>query len=226
MPADWKHFGNLLTNLLWQIKDAGGPAIEDLQEMIGQALGKQGGASIAKWRQGQPVARQQDVEGLVQALAGLAQDAGLPRESLRPDLRTLLTLADHPHPDAVLPALAQPAPVQQPLRPAKPAGRTDWGRSPDVAGFVGREQELAQLRYALQTDRSRLCGVFGLGGVGKTFLPRKPLWTPRRCSTPRDGCSCKTAPLWMKCSPNASISFRTIAIRTCQRPRPAVLTGC
>lgn len=173
MPADWKRFGDLLTNLLWQIKDAGGLPLEDLQEIIGQTLGKRGGASIAKWRQGQPVARQQDVEGLVQALADLAQDAGLPRESLRPDLRTLLTLADHPHPDAVLPVLARPVPVQQPPRSAKPAGRTDWGRSPDVAGFVGRELELAQLRRILQTDRSRLSGVFGLGGVGKTFLTKK-----------------------------------------------------
>jgi len=48
MPADWKRFGDLLTKLLWQIKNAGGPAIEDMQEIIGQALGKQGGASIAK----------------------------------------------------------------------------------------------------------------------------------------------------------------------------------
>ncbi|MGB4976829.1 MAG: pentapeptide repeat-containing protein, partial [Anaerolineae bacterium] len=157
--------------LLWQIKDAGGPPLEDLQEIIGQTLGKRGGDSIAKWRRGQPVARQQDVEGLVQALAAWAQEVELPRESFRLDLHTLLTLADHPHPVAVLPALAQPA--SQSPRPAKPAGRTDWGRSPDVAGFVGRESELAQLRHVLQTDHSRLVGIFGLGGVGKTFLTKK-----------------------------------------------------
>ena len=101
MPADWKRFGNLLTELLWQIKNAGGPPLEDLQEIIGQALGKQSGASIAKWRRGQAIVRQQDVEGLVRELAAWARKVSVFRDDFRRDLRTLLTLADLPSIDVL-----------------------------------------------------------------------------------------------------------------------------
>ncbi len=167
MTADWNRFGELLTDLLYRIKDAHGSTITGLQVAIGQRLGKRGGDLIAKWRQGLPVARQQDLEGLIQALALLAREARLPQEPFRRDLRTLLTLAGHPHPDAVLAALAPP--------PAVPpsAARADWGRSPDVSRFVGREAELAHLRGRLTDPACRLAGVFGLGGIGKTFLTKR-----------------------------------------------------
>ena len=38
------------------------------------------------------------------------------------------------------------------------------------ADFVGRAEELAELRAALKTQGALLCGLRGLGGVGKTAL--------------------------------------------------------
>jgi hypothetical protein len=120
------------------------------------------------------VARQQDLEGLAQALVMLARDARLPREPFRRDLRTLLALAGHPHPDAVLTALDRPAAARQPdALSGGAAGRADWGRSPDVARFVGREAERAQLCGRLTDSACHLAGVFGLGGIGKTFLTKR-----------------------------------------------------
>ncbi len=57
MPADWKRFGELLTDLLYRIEDAGGPTIAGLQMEIGHKMGKRGGDSVAKWRQGARGAR-------------------------------------------------------------------------------------------------------------------------------------------------------------------------
>src|SRR5690606_24854363 len=108
MAADWTHFAELLTDLIYRIKDGGGPTIAGIQMALGHAMGKRGGDLIAKWRQGTPVARQQDLETLALTLAALAEEVGLPREPFRRDLRTLLTLAGHPHPDAALAALARP----------------------------------------------------------------------------------------------------------------------
>lgn len=175
MAADWKQFAELLTALLYRIKDAGGPTIGGMQMEIGHGMGKRGGDLVAKWRQGSPVARQQDLETLAQTLAVFAQNAGLPLAQFRADLHTLLTLAGHPHPDAVLAAQNQPAtPVQATYVPRDQlACRADWGRSPDVSRFVGREPELEQLGHWLLRDRRRLVGVFGLGGIGKTFLTKR-----------------------------------------------------
>ena len=74
-------------------------------------------------------------------------NAAIGPAQFRADLHTLLTLAGHPHPDAVLAVQAQPVPpLQAPYGPrAQPAGRADWGRAPDVSRFVGRAPELAQL---------------------------------------------------------------------------------
>jgi transcriptional regulator with XRE-family HTH domain len=46
----------------------------------------------------------------------------------------------------------------------------DWGDAPDVAGFVGRREELATLQRWVHHDRCRLVAVLGSGGVGKTRL--------------------------------------------------------
>lgn len=173
MDPDWTRFGELLTDLLYRLKDAGAGNVGDLQVAIGLRLGKHGGDLVAKWRRGHHVARQQDQEGLVRALSALARNAGLPRAAVERDLYTLLVLAGHPRPDAVMAAL-------EPSRLPLPAGadaattpRADWGRSPDVAGFVGRAAELAHLRGRLADPRTRLVGVFGLGGIGKTFLAKR-----------------------------------------------------
>lgn len=173
MAADWTQFAARLTDLIYRIKDGGGPTIAGIQMALGHAMGKRGGDLIAKWRQGTPVARQQDLETLALTLAALAEEVGLPREPFRRDLRTLLTLAGHPHPDATLAALARTTRRRTETPDEQAGGRADWGRSPDVSRFVGRTAERAELRGRLTDPACRLAGVFGLGGIGKTFLTKR-----------------------------------------------------
>ncbi len=46
----------------------------------------------------------------------------------------------------------------------------DWGDAPDLAGFVGRADELDLLRRWVLEERNRLVAVLGMGGIGKTSL--------------------------------------------------------
>ena len=48
----------------------------------------------------------------------------------------------------------------------------DWGEAIDVSQFYGREKDLQTLEDWI-SDRCRLVGIFGLGGVGKTALSVK-----------------------------------------------------
>lgn len=49
----------------------------------------------------------------------------------------------------------------------------DWGNSPDVSIFYGRNVELATLEQWIIGDRCRWIGLFGMGGIGKTCLSVK-----------------------------------------------------
>jgi WD40 repeat protein/DNA-binding SARP family transcriptional activator len=49
----------------------------------------------------------------------------------------------------------------------------DWGETPDIGVFYGRQAELAELKRWLIADRCRLGVVLGMGGVGKTALAAK-----------------------------------------------------
>jgi hypothetical protein len=49
----------------------------------------------------------------------------------------------------------------------------DWGEAPDVSIFYDRSDETAILKHWIVTNRCRLVGLFGMGGIGKTHLSVK-----------------------------------------------------
>lgn len=51
--------------------------------------------------------------------------------------------------------------------------KQDWGEALDVSLFYGRQGELQRLETWILGERSRLIGIFGLGGIGKTALSVK-----------------------------------------------------
>ncbi|MGA1380528.1 MAG: BTAD domain-containing putative transcriptional regulator [Schleiferiaceae bacterium] len=55
-------------------------------------------------------------------------------------------------------------------QPTHTVGFIDWDAIPDPPPLIGREEEASRLARWLDTDRSRLIGVHGLGGQGKSAL--------------------------------------------------------
>ena len=53
------------------------------------------------------------------------------------------------------------------------AKRHDWGNAIDTSIFYGRTDELEAVKNWVVTDRCRLLGVFGMGGIGKTAFATK-----------------------------------------------------
>ncbi|WNZ25958.1 NACHT domain-containing protein [Leptolyngbya sp. NK1-12] len=51
--------------------------------------------------------------------------------------------------------------------------RIDWGEAINVSSFLGRETELATLKYWLLQNHCRLATILGMGGMGKTALSVK-----------------------------------------------------
>lgn len=45
-----------------------------------------------------------------------------------------------------------------------------WGAAPDVSIFFGRQSELSNLTKWVVSDRCRLVGILGMGGIGKTAV--------------------------------------------------------
>jgi hypothetical protein len=49
----------------------------------------------------------------------------------------------------------------------------DWGEAIDVSHFYNRQQELETLETWISSNSTRLIGIFGIGGIGKTSLSVK-----------------------------------------------------
>ena len=63
--------------------------------------------------------------------------------------------------------------AEQTHHPRASSSQLDWGEAIDVSVFHGRTEELATLERWILSDRSRLVGVLGMGGIGKTALSVK-----------------------------------------------------
>ncbi len=65
-----------------------------------------------------------------------------------------------------------PSPENKKLQGEKtfPSQHQEWGESPEVTVFFGREMETATLRHWAVTEGCQLITVLGMGGIGKTTL--------------------------------------------------------
>lgn len=48
-----------------------------------------------------------------------------------------------------------------------------WGNNPDITSFSGRDQELTDLKRWILEEDTRLIGISGVSGIGKTYLANK-----------------------------------------------------
>ncbi|MEM0979393.1 MAG: NB-ARC domain-containing protein, partial [Cyanobacteria bacterium P01_H01_bin.58] len=71
------------------------------------------------------------------------------------------------------PVESAPPAAELPASPSAKQPYIDWGEAPDVSFFVGRAHELATLSHWILQDNSRLVGLLGMGGIGKTTLAAK-----------------------------------------------------
>lgn len=70
----------------------------------------------------------------------------------------------------LLPAAAQPCEAAYPISQPAHVSRRDWDDALSSPSFYGRESELELLSEWVVEDRSRIVGVLGLGGIGKSAL--------------------------------------------------------
>ncbi|CAN1213469.1 hypothetical protein TUMEXPCC7403_24905 [Tumidithrix helvetica PCC 7403] len=69
-------------------------------------------------------------------------------------------------------AIAESEEVESEVETPKLAttNRTDWGESPDLSNFFGRDRELTQLETWMVREKNKLIAILGMGGMGKTML--------------------------------------------------------
>lgn len=134
---------------------------------LGHAVGRDSGTSaVIYWRKGHIPTNPVDVEKLARALVRLK---GLPDQ---PALQKFLVGAGLPNVPALCAELfpAATKPTAQPSPQIGAADRADWGEAPDARLFYGRKTDLDELDRWITTERCRLVGLLGFGGIGKTTL--------------------------------------------------------
>lgn len=188
MVKSGDNFARLLTEGVYQISFRESKTIRVIQDELGYALNKKGGASIEYWRKGHIPAKLSDIETLAHRLLERAQ---LDRNWLE----DFLTSAGHPAARQIRDQLFPPAMPTQTSRsnfdrqsptlttlplqnipnpaPLPPGSLMPLSKNPL---FVGREHNLRDLAAALNStgvttiSQVETAAATGLGGIGKTQL--------------------------------------------------------
>ncbi|MCB0209932.1 MAG: AAA family ATPase [Anaerolineae bacterium] len=167
-------FATLLTEGIYKIRIAESKNIQTIQDELGYALDKKGGASIEYWRKGHIPSRFSDIENLARQIGKRAQVE-------RSWLEEFLQSAGHPAPEKVCDELFLPTPPIE-TRPFHSTILAPKDNLADVekALFVAREEELAQLdsflQGVLEKQQGRVVFVTGVAGSGKTALVEEFAW--------------------------------------------------
>ena len=183
MPQSNALFAERLTEGIRQIRFQESKTISAIQDELGYALGKKGGASIEHWRKGHTPARLTDVETLGREIVR--------RGHMDSDwLAAFLQSAGHPAPERLCEVIF---PANARRESSDDAGQANLDAFPTIAAlppflttrpspndtethFVGRERELHQLKNMLAlaiSGQGQVVFVTGEAGNGKTTLVQK-----------------------------------------------------
>lgn len=174
MPESAEKFAQLLTEGVHRIRIREGKTIQIVQDELGYALGRKGGAIIEYWRKGHLPPKLADVIKLAKEMVARGR---LERDWLEQFLRS----AGHPAPAELVNHLCPPLPSTpvQPVGPnAKPAPQPVTAFSPFVVGppithphhFFGREYELKRIFDLWKNFPLQNVAVIGPKRSGKTSL--------------------------------------------------------
>ncbi|MCI0397212.1 MAG: tetratricopeptide repeat protein [Chloroflexi bacterium] len=160
-------FARLLTEAVYRIRHRESKTIQAVQDELGYALQKKGGASIEYWRKGNIPTHSADVAALAREI--------IRRTDLGAEwLEDFLRRADYPHPETLRHELFPPSALPSQSRivstptPALPAATHHLPAQ--TTPFIGREDELAAIARRLDDPDCRLVTLVGPGGIGKTRL--------------------------------------------------------
>ncbi len=156
-------FAQLLTEAIYRIRHRESKNVQTVQDELGYALGKRGGASIEYWRKGNLPAKPSDLENLTRLVV---QRGGFSADWAA----KFLASASHPYPASFL---GQLFPVDTAVSPTSTAsGRTLFSTNllSQPTPFLGRRRELEAILQRLDDSDCRLLTLVGPGGIGKTRL--------------------------------------------------------
>ncbi len=167
-------FGELLTEAIYKIKSLTSKPVGIIEEELGNALGKDGRASIESWRRpnSRPPAKVEDVIKLAHIIA---EHTDFDRQWLQ----RFLHHGRHPNPKEFCNALFGPLPSDDEATASTSQPTTSKElptQLPDKAygKLVGRDTLIEEILGVLQSESGkRIIAIDGMGGIGKTALARE-----------------------------------------------------